>query len=596
MSNIDLERIRRLHKAGSLFQSIDLARKTIKSNPDNVPHDLSLLYVQMLARAGSLREARIQYKALFLNEAKDIDSRALGARLLKDAAYKLRSDEQTPLLTLARNAYLEIFQDTDDTFPGINAATLSVFIGETETAQSIAQQIFNSLSNLENKKGYWDYATLAEACIILGDNEGAKKAIQQASLLPEVSLADKASTLKQVDRLLAVIGEPQNILTPLRPRPVLHFTGHMMGSPARQKGIRPDCETELRIRIKDIITKINPQKSFGSLACGADIVIVEELLERGLDVHLVFPFSKDDFLETSVLPAGELWKKRFEDCYKACEKNVTYITEQSYMGDDVLFGLCSKICMGKALLTAQIIDAEVIQLAVWDGRSTTHPAGTAHDVKLWSKRGEKSSIINIDDLCFAPNPSDNNKAPKVKSLQSTRTNVTMMFGDFSGFSKLKDNEMPHFVGTSLSAAAQVMLGQSSQAQVMNTWGDGIFGVWSDPVKAAAIALDIIDELENQRLNTTQENAVLPIRISLHYGVAHKLFDPILNQHNYFGEAVSRAARIDPITPIGEVYVTEQVAAMIILENNTQLHVEYVGLLESAKGYGRIALYRVYRRS
>ena len=109
-------------------------------------------------------------------------------------------------------------------------------------------------------------------------------------------------------------------------------------------------------------------------------------------------------------------------------------------------------------------------------------------------------------------------------------------------------------------------------------------------------MDIIDELENQRLNTTQENAVLPIRISLHYGVAHKLFDPILNQHNYFGEAVSRAARIEPITPIGEVYVTEQVAAMIILENNTQLHVEYVGLLESAKGYGRIALYRVYRRS
>ena len=85
---------------------------------------------------------------------------------------------------------------------------------------------------------------------------------------------------------------------------------------------------------------------------------------------------------------------------------------------------------------------------------------------------------------------------------------------------------------------------------------------------------------------------MSMRISLHYGVAHKLTDPILKLNNYFGEAVARAARIEPITPPGGIYATEQFAAMLMLENNCPVVAEYVGKIATAKDFGSFPLYRL----
>jgi len=46
---------------------------------------------------------------------------------------------------------------------------------------------------------------------------------------------------------------------------------------------------------------------------------------------------------------------------------------------------------------------------------------------------------------------------------------------------------------------------------------------------------------------------------------------VLKRVNYFGAHVSRAARIEPVTPEGCVYVTETFAAFLGLEHGIGIH-------------------------
>ena len=49
--------------------------------------------------------------------------------------------------------------------------------------------------------------------------------------------------------------------------------------------------------------------------------------------------------------------------------------------------------MGLALLRARYLDADVRQLAVWDGRPDVGDAGTALDVATWRASGQAVSVI-----------------------------------------------------------------------------------------------------------------------------------------------------------------------------------------------------------
>jgi hypothetical protein len=60
--------------------------------------------------------------------------------------------------------------------------------------------------------------------------------------------------------------------------------------------------------------------------------------------------------------------------------------------------------------------------------------------------------------------------------------------------------------------------------------------------------------------------------------------------------VSRAARIEPGTPEGSVYVTETMAAVLALYNSRDFACEYVGNTEAAKNYGALRMFLLRRRA
>ena len=102
----------------------------------------------------------------------------------------------------------------------------------------------------------------------------------------------------------------------------------------------------------------------------------------------MLPFVRDEFIESSVAPSGDGWVTRFHRCFAAA-KTVTYATDDAFLGDDVLYRYGSELAMGLALLRGRYLDAEVRQLAVWDGGPAIGEAGTAIDVATW-RRGNRA--------------------------------------------------------------------------------------------------------------------------------------------------------------------------------------------------------------
>jgi len=242
---------------------------------------------------------------------------------------------------------------------------------------------------------------LAEAYILAGAYDNAAHAIGAAARYKGTSLADKASTLKQLRRLLKRLGQPNDILKPLQPKAVLHYTGHMIAPHGKHGRITADNEAKLQMRVAAAIDEINPGAAFGALASGADL-------------HVVLPFAQGDFIDVSVLPADEgghspaTWEMRFHKCLKAAS-SVTYLTDQPYLGADILFGLGAKLAMGRALLHARHVAGSATQLAIWDQKPTDFPAGTAVDIGEWEALGQAQHIVDVADL--------GRTAPSAKKMQ-----------------------------------------------------------------------------------------------------------------------------------------------------------------------------------
>ena len=71
-------------------------------------------------------------------------------------------------------------------------------------------------------------------------------------------------------------------------------------------------------------------------------------------------------------------------------------------------------------------------------------------------------------------------------------------------------------------------------------------------------------------------------------------DPVLDALAFMGSHVSRTARVEPVTPLGAVYVTEPFAAALVLDGGSQFVCEYVGRMPAAKDYGELRMYRLRR--
>lgn len=63
----------------------------------------------------------------------------------------------------------------------------------------------------------------------------------------------------------------------------------------------------------------------------------------------------------------------------------------------------------------------------------------------------------------------------------------------------------------------------------------------------------------------------------------------------FWNQISRAARVEPVTPPGQVWVTEPMAAAVAMAAPDRFACHYVGRIALAKSYGTEPIYRLARK-
>ena len=567
---------------GDMFALFERTREAVEAFPDDP--DARYLQALAMARLGEPHAALRLYERNRVEEIGTEDAIALKGRLLKDLAVRASGAEQVELFRQSSEAYRLAYQLSDGYFSGINAATTSFLAGDEGEACELAAAI-GRRPDVAQPQDYFAAASAAEAMLICGEVEEATALYAAARRRSDASPGMVASTARQValiaDRLSTSNDSRLALLASIRPTPVIHYCGHMF-PPGWQE------EEEITKAISAILNEFDVMIGYGSLACGADILIAEAILARGGELHVVMPFAEEDFLTTSICVGGSGWVERYQKAREAAS-SITYATEMRWVGGDEQFAYCAQLVIGLAQLRASVMQADTFQIAVWDGNPALAIAGTAAHIAEWARLGGMTRTISVP----AERPALNSLPVAVAETGSrpSWTLRSMLFADFAGFSRLDEGRLSQFLEVVMGRIATVLDRHAEDVLSRNSWGDAIYVVITSPAKAAEIALEIQSELDPESLQRIGLPAEGGMRISLHHGPIFEHFDAVQSARTFYGTEVTVAARIEPRVPVGAIYTTQPFAAMIESGRNNY-HFEYVGKMDLAKNYGARILYRL----
>lgn len=563
---------------GDVFSAYDLATEGA-----GLDDELAYIEVRALAGMGDWQGALRRYEEAGVGARGDVDSLALRGRILKDAAFAAAPAERAARFSEAAATYGAVHAAKGDYYSAINAAAMAALAGESEPARRYAETALAG-AQAAPEQDYWALATAAEALLLLLRGAEAEAMLLAATGRAGATVAARASTFRQFTALLAspACAGLSVSLDPIRPPRSAVFTGHMF---------REDPAAEARIadEVRAVLEAERIGAMFGPLACGADIVIAETCLALGIEFHAVLPFDEEDFLALSVRPGGPGWETRFQRCL-AGAATTHRASAMRYVGDDTQIAFGSEVAMGLARLRAAQLGGEAVQVAVWDGAYAGGIAGAGADVMRWRAGGGRTVVIEGANLPRARGTF----APGAGAVSVERALRVIVFTDFKGFSRLPEPVMPQFWSDVMGRCAAVLTAHRAEVKCLNTWGDALY-LALDDVRAAATVLCGLQEalagIDAAALGLPPGSGM---RIAAHYGSVYAVDDPVTGMPNYYGTEVSRAARVEPITPPGQVYVTEPMAAAVEMTCRDAFACRYVGRLALAKDFGVERIYRLER--
>jgi class 3 adenylate cyclase/tetratricopeptide (TPR) repeat protein len=546
-----------------------------------------------LARAGALDAALRNAQLLFDAGHNDEETLGLLARIHKDLwASSTETEVATRHLNASRILYTQAYEATRGYWTGINAATLALIAGDRDEAQRLALEVRTLCAGLRrtDQDDYWLEATLGECALVLGEIEEAKQWYTTAARGAKNS-GSLASTRRNAELLLTSLGLERTWLESALPRPnIIVFCGHML-----DRGDRPvprlpgEAESQLAQRIRELIIESDIKIGYASAASGSDILFNEAMLVCEREVHIVLPASPDHFAKESVGKDRDR-QERFRRILERAA-SVTILAESADAG--LSYSYANWVLLGLARIRARQTGGIVKACAVWDGERGD-PGGTATAVHDWRAFG-------ADVLCLHPTqsaarvlPAIRNDATPLATTESEQRIICMLFGDAVGFSKLEERQILRFVEKFLGNIANLISDLNEPPLTRNTWGDGFYFTFSSPLSAGLLALSICEMIARTEWALFGLPPGLGARIALHAGPAYEVFDPVIGQRNFNGVHVSRAARIEPITPAGQVYASQAFAALCECTQVTEFACEYVGQLPLAKKYGTHPMFHVRR--
>jgi class 3 adenylate cyclase len=546
----------------------------------------SLLAIIAYARAGALDFAWAQFRAGGFDML-DSDPAALSVkgRLLKDRALLASGKERRSLLIDAAAAYARADAIDPQPYPLINVATLSFLAGAQIGAAKLAREVIERLDSGKElaETPYYIAATRAEALLLLGDVAAADTALGEAIDCYKDGWPDHASTLRQLALILESAAMKSAWLDKYRPPRSLHYAGHL--------GIAADAEASraLRERIDSMIERERIGFGYGALAAGSDIMIAESVIAHGGALHVVLPTPLAAFRAQSVEPYGAEWTRRFEACVAAAAslREATHV-EGGY--EPLATSLSSEIAMGAAALNARMLESEAVQLLITDEGAGPYGSGamTARDGTLWEASGRRQETI-----CWprnAPVVASGNKG--IPESAPDRRLAAMLYADVANFELLDEQQIPIFLHHVLKRLAAAVESGPVSPFAVKSWGQGLVIAFETVDAAADCAVALQKAFAGLDLTGLGLPVSLALKICGHYGLVHTAFDPFAGQQGLFGSSATLAARMEPVTAPGAVYVSEDFVSALFARGRFAHRAEYVGdhlPLRSSEEYRLFAL-------
>lgn len=555
-----------------------------------------------LARSGATERANTVLEKLRSDGETDEETLGMLGRTFKDLAGSAATDnEREKFLKRSAEAYSEAYQITGGYWTGINAATMSLLTGEEDRGCDLARRVREQcLKKTQDGNGdsYWELAALGEAALICRDWSQAEEWYARAAEIGKNRFGDIQSSRRNAHLILKYWGrDPGGIDKHLRVPSVIAFAGHMIDRPDRKTPRFPaELEKAIADKIRQKIEKLKPGFGFSSAACGSDILFLEAMLDRGAEISIVLAYNEDEFVRDSVdfIPNSN-WRARFDRVMARAARVITASNQRLEIGG-ISYEFCNQLFLGLATIRARQLNTELVPLAVWNRMTGDGPGGAASAIEQWRSAGYEPEIVDLPAVAAV---CDRRESEAVKDgghrppLQEFRSRiVAILFADAVGFSKLSEPEVPRFVQHFLGTIAELSKKFQDTMIAKNTWGDGLYFVFSDVDLAGKFALELADLVATTKWETKGLPTGLNLRIALHAGPVYEFDDPITGNRSYSGTHVSRAARIEPITPPGQVYASEAFAALAAAQRESGFICDYVGQTPMAKGYGTLPTYHV----
>ncbi|MBI5430130.1 MAG: adenylate/guanylate cyclase domain-containing protein [Nitrosomonadales bacterium] len=580
-------------KTGDYLREYDLAQAALEFNP----HDEFLQHCSVLAlsRCNAKQRALDSFYSYRLQLSSNEYVRALEPRILKDLAFQSLEKEQ-PFQNMDREkfrtaavSYHQEFGKSGSHYAAVNAAILYMFSGDREQAVELAGAAIE-MARKDRGPKFFPQISRAEACILLRRPDVAAEFIAEAAKHKEINLLTRARARNQLMLICSYMVMDAGlefdpaILDPLLPETVIHYCGHIFD---QSRKLDEAAERRISNQIEDRIAGNHCAIAYGSLAAGADIMFAEAILKRGGELNVWLPFGKESFCEELVRPYGERWVQRFHDCIGKAH-TVSCATESDYLGESSLFNFCADVAMGMAIMRAGSLYAKVMQLAVWDQIATSQRSGTYTNIAKWKELGHHTEVIPAP----ARLPEQTPRKYHGEHPEYRREPHAILFADVRGFSKLCDRDILWYFNVLQPELAKVIGKFRAEIQHLDTWGDAIFLVMEKASTAARIALELNNAIAAIDQSGLDIDAPLLMRIGLHFGPVYKVYDHLMQSHTYASNDVNKTARIEPVTPPGEIFGTEPFVAMLELEGEGWAGFDYAGTIPSAKDFGAFRMFHV----
>jgi class 3 adenylate cyclase len=635
---------RKSASAGQLLTAIEVARDGLKRYGQNrvLQQQLALA----LAQTGALDGAREVLGELISESATDEETLSLLGRVYKEL-WRRSSDPAVAADALKQSCkfYGDAFAIRNAYYPGINLAFTLAAAGELKQAEEIARHV-EKLCHAEikakpDKVDGWLLATLAEALTHQGATAAAAENYKRAAEMFKGRWRDLASMRKQAREIIGFASKAPDSsrgtwydLASIKRRArelvgrsqkgqewldacfefptVVVFSGHMIDRPGRNPARFPASEeARVKAEIKAYLRSVNAGFGYSSAACGADIIFCECLLEMDAKVHLVLPCPVNAFKRQSVSWAGPEWERRFLNVLSMAT-NTLVASPADYAGSDTepapTMGLvyANRIITGLAVLQAQALEFELRALAVWDGNGVNggNGGGTGSVIAEWNERQLNPHIVRLPNHP-STGPASGLTQPSMPPFDAASPTEAggikheikaLVFAEVINHHKLGERQLPPFVREFKGAIARLINETRLQPQVAESWGKSQSFTFDSLQEAALFALALRDLVGRTKWNEHGLPADLGIRLVLHAGPVYAFIDPVLQRQSCMGLHLGRAARIEPITPPGQVYATQEFAALCSAEDLSAVSFEFLGNLRTAKLMEEAPLYRLDRRS